>query len=36
MKVIDIIKAQKPSLSFEVFPPKISANFDSVMKATDI
>ncbi len=34
MKVIDIIKAQKPSLSFEVFPPKISANFDSVMKAT--
>ena len=34
MKVIDIIKGEKPSLSFEVFPPKVSANFDSVMKAT--
>lgn len=34
MKVIDIIKEKKPSLSFEVFPPKESANFDSVMGAT--
>ncbi|MBR5155005.1 MAG: methylenetetrahydrofolate reductase [Clostridia bacterium] len=34
MKVIDIISGEKPSLSFEVFPPKISANFESVMQAT--
>ncbi len=34
MKVIDIIKGEKPSLSFEVFPPKVSANFESVMEAT--
>ncbi len=34
MKVIDIIKGEKPSLSFEVFPPKVSANFGSVMEAT--
>ncbi len=34
MKVIDIINAKKPSLSFEVFPPKESANFNSVMTAT--
>ncbi|MBQ2932698.1 MAG: methylenetetrahydrofolate reductase [Clostridia bacterium] len=34
MKVIDIIKGEKPSLSFEVFPPKLSANFESVMQAT--
>ena len=33
MKVIDIITSDKPTLSFEVFPPKISANFESV-KAT--
>lgn len=31
MKVIDIIKGSRPSLSFEVFPPKTDANFDSVM-----
>lgn len=31
MKVIDIIKGTKPSLSFEVFPPKTEANFASVM-----
>ena len=37
MKVIDIIKGIKPSLSFEVFPPKTSDNFENVMKAaTDI
>ena len=34
MKIIDIIKADKPSLSFEVFPPKTSDNFESVMAAT--
>lgn len=34
MKIIDIIKAEKPSLSFEVFPPKTSDNFESVMAAT--
>jgi methylenetetrahydrofolate reductase (NADPH) len=33
MKVIDIINDNKPSLSFEVFPPKTSDNFDSVMNA---
>ena len=35
MKIIDIIKAEKPSLSFEVFPPKTSDNFESVKKATE-
>lgn len=34
MKVTDIIKGKKPSLSFEVFPPKLSSNFESVMSAT--
>lgn len=34
MKVIDIIKGEKPSLSFEVFPPKTSDNFETVMNAT--
>ncbi len=33
MKITDIIKAEKPSLSFEVFPPKTSDNFDSVLSA---
>lgn len=37
MKVTDIIKGSKPSLSFEVFPPKTDANFDAVMaSATEI
>ena len=35
MKVIDIIKADKPSLSFEVFPPKTTDAFDSVKEATE-
>ncbi len=35
MKVIDIIKADKPSLSFEVFPPKTSDTFESVKEATE-
>jgi len=33
MKVIDIIKGEKPSLSFEVFPPKSSDNFETVISA---
>ena len=34
MKIVDIINSNKPSLSYEVFPPKTSANFASVMSAT--
>ncbi len=34
MKIIDIISGDKPSLSMEVFPPKTSDNFESVMAAT--
>lgn len=34
MKVIDIIKGSKPSLSFEVFPPKTDDRVDSVLEAT--
>ena len=33
MKVIDIINGEKPSLSFEVFPPKTSDKLESVEKA---
>lgn len=33
MKIIDIIKGEKPSLSFEVFPPKTDDKFESVMGA---
>ena len=35
MKIIDIINGEKPSLSFEVFPPKTSDNFETVKKATE-
>ncbi len=35
MKIIDIIKKEKPTLSFEVFPPKTSDNFESVKTATE-
>lgn len=35
MKVIDLIKAKKPCLSFEVFPPKTSGNYQSIQKATE-
>ena len=35
MKVIDIIKGDKPSLSFEVFPPKTTDKFESVREATE-
>ncbi len=33
MKITDIISGKAPSLSFEVFPPKTSDNFESVMKS---
>ena len=35
MKVIDIIKGEKPSLSFEIFPPKTDDNFEKVKTAAD-
>ncbi len=35
MRIIDIIKADKPSLSFEVFPPKTSDTFDSIKGAIE-
>lgn len=34
MKIIDIINGEKPSLSFEVFPPKSTTSFEGVMNAT--
>lgn len=33
MKITDIISGEKPSLSFEVFPPKSGANFETVEDA---
>ncbi len=33
MKITEIIKGEKPSLSFEVFPPKTSDKFESVLGA---
>lgn len=35
MKLIEIFEKGKPSLSFEVFPPKVDSAFDSVKKATE-
>ena len=35
MRITDIINAEKPSLSFEVFPPKSSDGFENVEKATN-
>lgn len=35
MKIIDIIKSDKPSLSFEVFPPKTSDTFDVIKGAIE-
>ena len=35
MKIIDILKKDTLSLSFEVFPPKTDANFESVRHATE-
>ena len=33
--ILDVITGEKPSLSFEVFPPKTSDTFDSVKSATE-
>ncbi len=35
MKVVDLITASRPSLSFEVFPPKTSDKFESIRSATE-
>ena len=35
MKIIDILKKNKMSLSFEVFPPKKATSFESVKSATE-
>ena len=35
MRIIDKIKADGLHISFEVFPPKTDAGFESVLKATD-
>ena len=33
MRLTEIINGGKPSLSFEIFPPKTTANFESVRSA---
>ena len=35
MKIIDRLKEDRIHISFEVFPPKTEAGFDSVIKAVD-
>ncbi len=35
MKITEIINGKKPSLSFEVFPPKTTDKFESVLAATE-
>ena len=35
MKISDLLKEERPSLSFEVFPPKTESNFESVKEATE-
>ena len=35
MKIIDLLKQEKLSLSFEVFPPKNETGFESVKSATE-
>jgi len=35
MKIIDLLKSEKLSLSFEVFPPKSESGFESVKNATE-
>lgn len=35
MKIKNILASEKPHISFEVFPPKTDAGFDSVMNATE-
>lgn len=32
MKISDILREDKTTISFEVFPPKTTANFESVKK----
>ena len=34
MKIIDILRQDRPTLSFEVFPPKTSDSYESVAQAT--
>ena len=34
MKISEILKSNKPTLSFEVFPPKTSASLESIKEAT--
>lgn len=35
MKIRDILKNEKPHISFEVFPPKTDAGYESVLAATE-
>ena len=35
MKVIDVLKENKETLSFEVFPPKKESGFDTIWEATE-
>ncbi|MBP3731222.1 MAG: methylenetetrahydrofolate reductase [NAD(P)H] [Mailhella sp.] len=35
MKIIDLIRDEKPTLSFEVFPPKTTQSFEDVRRATE-
>ena len=35
MKISEILKSDKPTLSFEVFPPKTESAFDSIKAATE-
>ena len=35
MRITDVITADRPSLSFEVFPPKTTDKFDTVLSATE-
>ena len=34
MRITDILASNKPTLSFEVFPPKTTDKFDTVLEAT--
>ena len=35
MKIKDILKEEKVHISFEVFPPKTDAGYESVLRATE-
>ena len=35
MKLTDVLTSGKPSLSFEVFPPKTDSSFESVKRAVE-